>query len=73
MLPSTRATEHAPVQGFPAGTFAPSQRGTQDSNLESPVLETGNSWDSHILSSSHSPLPPPRGAGCDLLAAQYVG
>ena len=42
--------EKPPVQGFRSSLLGPTERGTQDSNLESPVLETGNCWDSHILS-----------------------
>jgi len=41
VLPSSRV-EMLPLQGFPALRFRLSKRGTQDSNLESPVLETDN-------------------------------
>ena len=46
------------MQVFSHSELGSNERGTQGSNLESPVLETGNSWDSRILSASHSPLPP---------------
>jgi len=41
MVALSAGTEGAAVQELPSGVLALDERGTQDSNLESPVLETG--------------------------------